>query len=144
MLPKPDPHDGYSAERRDPISFAEAEREAYFHCQNSLEGAQRSAIRTAMFGPLPFIAMVVVGWAISLREKGQTPITMTERLETLLAWLFVVVGAGLLYTVLVGLVTGAFAHRIAFEKSVPVTRLAVALTWVVNLTVWGWWLVLVL
>ncbi len=96
-----------------------------------------------MFGPLPFIAMFVMGWTMSLREHGFAPITMTQRIGTLLAWLFAVVVSGIVYAVIVGLVTGGLAHRIAFETTVPVSRLAVALAWVVNLTVWGWWLVLV-
>ena len=109
---------------------------------NSVKTAVRTAMRTAFFGPLPFIALFVVGWTISLREWHMVQGTMAHRIMPLVIVLAVIVATGFCYAVLVGVVAGRLAHRIAFETTIPVSRLAVALTWVANLTAWGWCLVL--
>ena len=109
---------------------------------NSVETAVRTAMRTAFLGPLPFIALVVVGWTNSLREWHMVQGTIAHRIIPLLIVLAVIVATGFCYAVFVGVVAGRLAHRIAFETTMSVSRLAMALAWVVNLTVWGWCLVL--
>ena len=41
------------------------------------------------------------------------------------------------YVWLTGIVSGWIAHRCAFETKVSVSRLAIAIAWVVNLSLWG-------
>lgn len=88
------------------------------------------------------MALVVVVWTNSLREWHMVQGTMAHRIMPLLIVMAVIVATGFCYSVLVGVVAGRLAHRIAFETTISVSRLAVALAWVTNLTAWGWCLVL--
>ena len=138
MLPQPDHHDDHSPGRRDPVPFSEAELEWQFRSRNSLEGARWSAMKAAFIGPLPIVAFAAVGLILSETDKG----------ESVFAEMFCLFGGMLglcaIYVLLTGIVFGWIAHRFAFETVVPVSRLAIAIAWVANLSLWGWTLVFVL
>ena len=138
MLPQPVHHDDDSPERHDPVPFSEAELEWRFRCRNSLEGARRCAMRTALLGPLLLMAMLVV---MAIGQREDQPLTMTQRSVILVTALLVVVLIGIIYSFVVGVVSGSIAHRFAFETTIPVSRLAIVLAWVANLSLWGWSLV---
>ena len=138
MLPQPDNHDDHTAERRDPVLFSEAELEWQFRCRNSLEGAQRSAMKAASIGSLPFLALAPVGLIFGDPDKGQIQFTEVFRL------LGGMLGVCSIYVLLTGYVSGWIAHWFAFETAVPVSRLAIAIAWIANLSLWGWVVVVVM
>ena len=142
MLPQPDHYRDHSSERRDPVPFSEAELEWRFRCRNSLEGAQRSAMKAALIAPLPFIVLVVVGSIMSAEPGGQ--FQFVSRVEFFVAGLLWTAILGGFYVLAMGIACGWLAHRFAFETAVPVTRIAIALAWVANLSLWGWMVVIVM
>ena len=137
MLPQPDNHDDHTPKRRDLVPFSEAELEWRFRCRNSLESAQRSAMKAAFIGSFPFVALAAVGLIFSDPDKGQIQF----------AEVFCLCGGMLclcaIYALLTGYVSGKIAQWFAFETAVPVSRLAIAIAWVANLSLWGWAVVIV-
>ena len=135
MLPQPDHHDENSTERRDPVPYSEADLEWRFRCRNSLEGARRSAMKAALMGSLPVVLFCIVEVIKTEIYRG----LVSDQLITLIVcWFGWMICLPTLYVLMTGIVSGWIAHRFAFETAVPVSRLAIALAWVANLSLWGW------
>lgn len=138
MLPKPNNDDDQFTERRDPLPFSEADLLLRFRCRNALESAQRSAMKAAFIGSMPFVALAPIGLIFGDADKVQS------EFAELFCLLGGMLGICALYVLLTGYLSGWIAHRIAFGTAVTVSRLAIAIAWVANLSLWGWAFVVVM
>lgn len=96
-------------------------------------------MKAAIGGPLPFIVFLLASVIMGEPDGGQKP--LVEQIGVFIGVLFVMIICGSFYVVPIGMVSGWIAHRLAFETTVPVSRLAIAIAWVANLSLWGWWVV---
>lgn len=93
-------------------------------------------MKAALIGPLPVIGLVIVGPILSARDGGQ--FEFIPPIWFFFGALFWTIIFGGFYVLLTGIVSGWIAHRFAFDTAVPASRLAIAIAWVANLSLWGW------
>lgn len=93
-------------------------------------------MKAALLGVLPFLVFAVAIFSMGGPNGGDGH--FVERIGFLIGVLLWTTICGGFYVLLAGIVSGWIAHRIAFETAVPVSRLAIAIAWVANLSLWGW------
>lgn len=98
-------------------------------------------MKAALLGPLPVIALVVAFPILSAGDGGQFELPSIEFFVGALLWTIILGG---FYVLLTGLIFGWIAYRFTFETTVPVSRLAIAIAWGANLSLWGWAVVVVM
>ena len=94
-------------------------------------------MKMALFGPAPFIVLVVVDICSTKVLGGISLTSIVMRIVILALVLPTMVAFGGFYVWLTGIVSGWIAHQCAFETEVSVSRLAIAIAWVINLSLWG-------
>lgn len=95
-------------------------------------------MKAAFIGPLPIVAFAFVGLMFIELDKGL--ILFFE----LFCCFGGMLGLSAMYVLLTGIVSGWIAYRFAFETTVSVSGLAIAIAWVANLSLWGWAVVVVM
>lgn len=129
-------HGDDGADQHRGSSSAEREREFLTPAQRSRIEATRAAKLAALFGPPPYYVLAVLDAVTHHKPQG-----LALLLVMCLIILFWICVLEVLYVLVVGNLCGELSHKIAFGTSIPVRRMAIALTWVANLSVWGWILV---
>ena len=97
----------------------------------SIDSAVSTGIRGALIGIVPAVPVAI----FSLNEDNfATWIVLT-------GWILIL---GILYAVGVGLFCGWMAHAITANTSVSTNLMVTVMVWVVNLSAWGWLMLIAL
>ncbi len=95
--------------------------------------ARQVALKAAAAGPAPYVVLASFGVLLGFGS-------LRDLIAMFIVWFSTIVLAGA-YVALVGYGSAWVAHRFAYGTAVPVERLALALVWTANFTLWGWGLV---
>ena len=87
------------------------------------------AWRSAVLGVIPSVAVIA---ALAILSN-----TFIKREIANLRSVAVLLACAILYVV-VGTISGKVAHRFAYETNVSARQLSLLMTWVANLSLWGW------
>lgn len=92
-------------------------------------------MKAALIGAIPVVVLCAVGVIKIEIDRG---FVFDQLISLIICWFGWTICLSGLYVLLTGFVSGWIAHRFAFETVVPVSRLAIAIAWVANLSLWGW------
>ena len=113
---------------------------------NNVDAAVRTAIKTALLGPLPFMTLIVVATIILPDMSNYSTESVGDKLVGRVAfgtaaffWTAIIGG---LYVLMAGISCGWLAHRFTFNTNTSTTLMARLLVWVANLSLWGWAMVI--
>ncbi len=130
-------HDDRITEQSNFAPFSELEAESQSVRRSVLDEATQSAKKAAIWGPLPFILLLLF-----------SAVTSPALQAAFFLWIFVlpvlasIFGFGFLYVAAIGNICGWLANAFASGTRVPVKGLAITIVWVVNLSLWGGMVVL--